>query len=211
MRKKHLLTGLYLIIDTDVISYPLKTILEIINQSPINIVQYRNKSASKKNVFENAYQIKQQLDPNKLLIINDHIDIALGLGDGVHLGQDDYPLERIHNIIPDDFILGISCHSLEEACVATQFDVSYIGIGALFETQSKNDATPVSIPELQKVCDKVSVPVCAIGGINFHNLDQVLTANIKMAASISYVWTTDDPLKTIYDMHEKILRIKTKD
>ena len=204
--KWHLVEGLYLIIDTDVISYPIEEIIEIINQSSVNIVQYRNKSASKKNIFKNAYKIKQQLDRNKLLIINDHIDIALDLGDGIHLGQNDYPLERIRNIVPDDFILGISCHSLKEARRATQFDASYIAIGCLFETKSKNDVTPVSIHELQKVCGEVSVPVCAIGGININNVDQVLTADIKMAALISYVWKTDNPLKAINDMHKKIMR-----
>jgi thiamine-phosphate pyrophosphorylase len=202
--KQHLLEGLYLIIDTDVISYPLEKIIETINQSPVNIVQYRNKSASKKIVFENTQKIRQQLHPNKLLIINDHIDIALELADGIHLGQDDYPLSHIRNIIPDDFILGISCHHLEEARVAAQFDISYLAIGCLFETNSKQDIVPVSIHELQKVCDAVSVPVCAIGGINLHNLEQVLTANIKMAALISFVWETDQPLKTINEMHEKI-------
>lgn len=204
--KLHLLKGLYLIIDTDVISYPIEEIIEIINQSSVNIVQYRNKSASKKIIFENAYKIKKQLNPNKLLIINDHIDIALDLGDGIHLGQDDYPLDRIRNVVPDDFILGISCHNLKEARLATKFDASYIAIGCLFETNSKHNITPVSIHELQKVCCEISVPVCAVGGITINNLDQALTADINMAALISYVWKTDNPLKTINDMHEKINR-----
>jgi thiamine-phosphate pyrophosphorylase len=168
-------------------------------------VQYRNKTASKKIIFDDLYKIKQQLDPNKLLIINDHIDIAIDLGDGIHLGQDDYPLERIRNIVPDDFIFGISCHSLEEARIAMQFDASYIAIGCLFETKSKNNVIPISIRELQKVCNEISVPICAIGGININNLDQVLVADVGMAALISYVWKTDNPLKVINEMHEKII------
>ncbi len=204
--KRHLLEGLYLIIDSDVIAYPIEEIIEIINQSPVNIVQYRNKSASKKNIFDNAYKIKQKLNPDKVFIINDHIDIALDLGDGVHLGQDDYPLNRIRNIVSDNFILGISCHSVKEACIAAQSDVSYIAMGCLFETKSKNNVIPVSIQELKQACDKVSLPVCAIGGINCDNLDKVLAANIKMVALISYVWKTDNPLKTINEMHEKIVR-----
>lgn len=203
---EHLLEGLYLIIDTDVIQQPLEDIIDIINQSPVNIVQYRNKSASKKTIFNNAYKIKQQLDSKKLLIINDHIDIALDLGDGIHVGQDDYPLGRIRNIIPSDFILGISCHSLKEANLAAQFGASYIAIGCLFETKSKNDITPVSIQVLKQVCDEVSIPVCAIGGININNLEQILPAKINMAALISFVWKTNHPLKTIIAMHEKILR-----
>lgn len=204
--KWHLLEGLYLIIDTDIISYPIEAIIEIINQSPVNIVQYRNKLASKKIIFENVYKIKKKLDPDKLLIINDHIDVALDLGDGIHLGQDDYPLDRIRNIVPDDFILGISCHNFKEACIATQFNASYIAMGCLFETKSKDDIIPVSIHELQKVCNDVSIPVCAIGGININNLNQVLKADIKMAALISYVWKTGNPLKAINEMHEKIIK-----
>ena len=198
------LRGLYLVIDTDVIPHPIEKIIDVINQSPVSLIQYRNKSNSKKIVFDNAYKIKKQLDKNKLLIINDHIDIALDLGDGIHLGQDDYPLERVRNIIRDDFILGISCHSLEEARTAAKLNASYIAIGCLFPTKSKNNITPVSIQELQKVCSEVTEPVCAIGGININNLDQILTADIKMAALISYVWKTDNPLRMIKDLHVKI-------
>jgi len=204
--KWNLLEGLYLIIDTDIISYSIEKIIEIINESSVYIVQYRNKLTSKKMFIEQAYQIKKQLYPNKLFIINDHIDIALDFADGIHLGQNDYPLERIRHIIPDNFILGISCHSLNEAQITMQYDASYIAIGALFKTKSKKDALSVSINELQQICNQISIPICAIGGINTHNLDQVLNANIKMAALISSVWETNNPLQTINDMHEKIIK-----
>lgn len=203
--KWHLLEGLYLIVDTDVISYSFEEIIQIINQSSVNIVQYRNKSASKKIIFDHACKIKQQLNPNKLLIINDHVDIALDVGDGIHLGQEDYPLDRIRNIIPDDFIFGISCHNLEEARMAMHYDASYIAIGCLFETKSKNNVIPVSVQELKKICNEVSIPVCAIGGINLHNLDEILKADVKMAALISYVWKTNNLLKCINEMHQKII------
>lgn len=199
------LEGLYLIIDTDIIPHPVEKIIEVVNQSAVKIVQYRNKSTSKQHVHAGAYKIKKLLDPNKLLIINDHIDIALDLADGVHLGQDDYPLERVRNITPDNFIFGISCHSQNEAYTAAKYDVSYIAIGCLFETKSKSDIVSVSIEELQKICCEVSIPVCAIGGINTNNLEKILTAQIKMAAIISHVWKTDDPLQTINNMHENIL------
>lgn len=203
--KSTLLSGLYLVVDTDVISHPLEKIIDIINQSPVNIVQYRNKSPSKKTVFDGAYQIKQQLDPNKLLIINDHIDIALDLGDGVHLGQDDYPLDRIRTMIPNDFILGISTHNTAEAFMAAQCGASYIAFGCLFATNSKRDTMPVSIAELKQICNSVSLPVCGIGGITHANLENVLSANAKMAALISYVWKTDNPLQMIKNMHEMII------
>lgn len=200
------LKGLYLIIDPDVILTPLDTMIRIINETSIQLVQYRHKSANKRTVFENAYKIKQELDADKLLIINDHIDIALDVADGIHVGQNDYPLERIKNIIPNDFILGISCHNLKEAHIATSFNPSYIAIGCLFETKSKNDITPVSLNELQQVCHEISLPICAIGGINSDNLNEVLNANISMAALISFVWKTVDPLTTINEMHKKIIQ-----
>jgi thiamine-phosphate diphosphorylase len=206
-----LLSGLYLIIDTDVVPSSLEKTIDVINQSNINIVQYRNKAASKKTIFKNASTIKQKLSPHKLFIINDHIDIALDLGDGVHIGQDDYPIERIRSIVPHDFIVGISCHDLKEAQIAMEVGASYIAIGCLFATKSKNDVVPVSLSELQKVCDIATVPVCAIGGINMNNLDKVLTADIKMAALISYVWQTDAPLRVINEMHEKIIKKSASD
>lgn len=209
LARKHLkrqsLEGLYLIIDPDIISYPMEQVIEVINQSSVNIVQYRNKSPSKKNVFQGAYFIKKNLAPTKVLIINDHIDIALDCAEGVHIGQEDYPLERIRNIIPNHFILGISTHHEAEARRAAEFDVSYIAVGCLFPTQSKQDVVPVSLQTLQTICKETSIPVCAIGGMTPYNLDQVLSANIRMVALISYVWKTKDPLKVIQDMHEKIL------
>lgn len=204
--KLRCLEGLYLIIDTDVISYPLEKIIDTINQSPVSIVQYRNKSLSKKNVFEGAKTVKERLDARKLLIINDHIDIAIDLADGVHLGQEDYPLARVRHILPNHFIFGISCHNLEEARAAIQLGASYIGVGCLFETSSKNDITPISIQDLKIICDTVSVPVCGIGGINTNNLDDVLSADVKMAALISHVWKSNNPLEVINQMHDKILR-----
>lgn len=206
--RSRLLSGLYLIIDPNVISYPIEEIVDIINQSPVTIVQYRNKLASKKTAYNEAYTIRKQLDSDKLFVINDHTDIALDLAQGIHLGQDDYPLKRIRNIIPADYILGISCHNILEARTAMSFDVSYIAIGCLFKTNSKSDTIPVTISELQAVCHESSIPICGIGGINTNNLDQVLTANIKMAALISYVWHTENPLQTINEMHEKITLAK---
>lgn len=199
------LKGLYLIIDTDVISQSLDEIISIINQSPVTIVQYRNKSSSKQQVYGGAKKVREHLNKDKRLIINDHIDIALELGDGVHVGQADYPLPSIRKIMPESFILGISCHNLDEVRHAQTCGATYIAIGCLFATKSKSNTTPVTLEMLKQVCDAVDVPVCGIGGITTANLAQVVSANVAMAALISYVWRVENPLREINAMHASIV------
>jgi len=190
------LKGLYLIIDSHVIQKPLDQVIEVINQSAVNVVQYRNKFDSKRAIYENADMIRKRLSSDKLLIINDHIDVALDVADGVHIGQGDYPMEYVRNILPEDYILGVTCHNYQEAIYAAQFNVSYIAIDCLF---------PISLEELQRVCDDIPKPICAIGGVSLDNLDQVLSAKVSMVALISDVWQTEDPLQSITLMHEKII------
>jgi thiamine-phosphate diphosphorylase len=199
------LQGLYPIIDSDVISMDIEKSVHMINQSPVNIVQYRNKTGSKKKIHSDALKIRKMLDSTKLFIVNDHIDIAMDVADGVHVGQDDYPVEFIRRIIPEYFILGISCHNLDEAQVAVQSGASYIAVGSLFDTISKNNALRVSMQVLASICGEIALPICGIGGINTLNLDHVLATGIKMAASISHIWKNQNPEKILCNMHEKII------
>lgn len=191
------LRGLYLVIDTSVIAYPLSVIAEVINASNVTIVQYRNKHQNKSEFYRDASHLKNLLDKNKVYIINDHIDVALDLADGIHLGQDDFPLDRIRHIVPDTFIYGISCHNQAEAAAAQTAGATYLSIGCLHPTNSKPDVTPTSLKTLEDVCKTSSIPVCAIGGMNQNNIDEVVTRGASMAAMISYPWSTTSPLTAI--------------
>lgn len=205
LTKQDKLKGLYLIIDTDIINLPIEIITNIINQSSVNLVQLRSKLSNKRPYLQNAIRFKELLHPDKLLIINDHVDIALDIADGVHLGQQDYPIERVRKLLPDDFLFGTTCHNIEEAKLAVNSGASYLSIGCMFPTQSKKDALPTSLAELKKIQQAVHIPICAIGGINLQNLASILSCKVSMIAVISSVWHELNPALAIESIQEQIL------
>jgi thiamine-phosphate pyrophosphorylase len=198
------LTGLYLIIDTDCISLPLATIVNYINQSSVSVVQLRSKTLNKRNFLNQAIEIKNLLHPDKLFIINDHIDIALDVGSGVHVGQEDYPVDRLRQFLPAHFVMGVTCHSVAEAKAAQEAGASYISVGCLFPTQSKNNTVPVSLLELEKIRAEVDLPLSAIGGIDEAHLSAVLAKKVNMIAMISAIWRSDNPLSAMETIQENI-------
>lgn len=199
------LTGLYLIVDVDIIKRPMEVIANVINNSSVNLIQFRSKLLSKRPYLQNALKFKTLLHPEKIFIINDHIDIAIDIADGVHLGQEDYDIKRVHKILPDHFLFGVSCHSLEEAKWAVNAGASYLSVGCLFPTKSKKNIQFTSLDELQKIQQNTSIPICAIGGINLKNLSIVLSYKIQMVAVISSIWQELDPAGIINCMQEKII------
>ena len=204
--KKDKLKGLYLIIDPNIIGLPLKKIIDTINKTEINLVQLRNKKLNKKEFIEDALLFKKLLNPNTLFIINDHVDVALDIADGVHLGLEDYPVERVRAIAPTDFLIGATCHNVKEAKKAELQGASYLSIGCLFPTLSKKDTTPTSLSELKKIREQSSLPISCIGGIDLKNITKVLPCNTEMIALISSVWKTKNPEKTINKLQKIILK-----
>jgi len=191
------LKGLYLIVDTDIIKMSIKSIAKIINKTSENLIQFRNKSLSKRDFLQNVIQFKRLLNSDKLLIINDHLDIALDIANGVHLGQTDYPLERARALAPDDFLIGTTCHNIKEAKAAVKAGASYLSIGCIFPTSSKKDATTTSLKQLATIRQEISIPICSIGGINTKNLTKVISCKVDMVALISSIWR--DPRSGSYD------------
>ena len=128
-----------------------------------------------------------------LLIINDHLDIALAVGaDGLHLGQDDLPMAVARQLMPPEMILGWSTHSLGEARMAAQHGADYIAVGPIFPSPSKPGVKPCGTELLKQVRKAVSIPLVAIGGINADNVTQVIEAGAQAVAVISAVAGADD-------------------
>jgi len=142
------------------------------------IIQYREKNIHRKIMLERAKALREITRPyNTLLIINDYIDIALLVeADGVHLGQDDIPLEAARRITPPGFIIGISTHSLEQAIDAEIRGADYIGCGPVFATPTKEHYLPIELEIVKQVIEQVQIPVVTIGGLNLDNLHQVKAA-----------------------------------
>lgn len=128
------------------------------------------------------------------LIVNDDADLALVVGaDGVHVGQKDLPVAEVRKIVPPAWIVGASTNNVEEARAAERDGASYVSVGNLFGSQSKHDTRPATLDVLRAVSKAVSVPVCAIGGINSDNIDSVIRAGAHMASVIAAVVSADDP------------------
>jgi thiamine-phosphate pyrophosphorylase len=150
------------------------------------VVQYRDKTSTKQEMLKIADEIRKiTKEYNSLFIVNDFIDIALMSGaDGVHLGQDDVPLFRARKITPDDFIIGISTHSLEQAIDEEKAGADYIGIGPVFGTPTKEEYNPIGLSCVREVLRSVSIPVVAIGGIDIGTIKELVEIGVQNVAMV---------------------------
>jgi thiamine-phosphate pyrophosphorylase len=126
-------------------------------------------------------------------IINDNVEVAVQAdADGVHLGQKDGRIEEAREKLGFNKIIGLSAHNVEEALSAQQKGADYIGVGAVFQTATKKDASPLSFATLQEVCLTVEIPVVAIGGITKNNILQLSGSGVDGVAVISAVFAEPD-------------------
>ncbi|TMW70417.1 thiamine phosphate synthase [Alteribacter natronophilus] len=155
-----------------------------------DIIQLRDKTGSKRDVLEKARALRELTRKhNVTFIVNDHIDVALTVdADGIHLGQDDLPLEDARRIMGPDKIIGISTHHIGEARAAEAGGADYIGVGPVFPTKSKTDVVdPVTTGYVRQVAEEIRIPFVAIGGIKLHNVDEVIDAGASRICAISEI------------------------
>lgn len=112
--------------------------------------------------------------------------------DGVHVGQSDMEAGDVRALLGDDKILGVSAQTVEQAVLAEQRGADYLGVGAVFHTGSKADADNVSHETLKAICEAVSIPVVAIGGIGRHNVSELKGSGICGIAVISAIFAAKD-------------------
>lgn len=159
------------------------------------IVQIRDKNASDRDFYEAAMAIRMlTADAGAVLFVNDRVHIAAAVeADGVNVGQDDIPVSAARGILGPKAIIGLSCNCIEQAIEAENQGADYVGFGPVFPTYTKHDAGPVSgIKTLKLVCEKVKLPVVAIGGIGASNIAEVAAAGATGAAVISAIVCADD-------------------
>lgn len=179
-----------------------KTFLSIIEKSiegGIDIIQLREKNENENKIIELAKQIKKIIkNTNVLFIINDRIDIALACdADGVHLGQDDLPIQEARKITPDGFLIGLSTHSIEQGMRALTYDVDYLGVGPVFQTPTKPHYKPAGLEYVGWASNNIDkIPFFAIGGIDEANIGKVMDAGAKKVAVVRAIMNAKDPLKT---------------
>jgi thiamine-phosphate pyrophosphorylase len=156
------------------------------------LIQYRDKVAYPRLLLSRAVRFGAACrTAGALFLVNDRLDVALLAGaDGCHLGQDDLPLPAARRIVPKNFLLGASTHSVPEARRAQEEGADYIGVGAVFRTMSKGDALEPRGPKLvAEVAGAVSVPAVAISGITRENVRAVIRAGAAAFAVISDLFT----------------------
>jgi len=159
-------------------------------------IQFRQKTGATREMIEIVRQLKQLcINSGATLIVNDRIDVAVAAdADGVHLGQDDFPIPLARKLLGESRIIGGSAATLEEAqkCLAEGAD--YIGFGPVYPTASKADAAPATgIKLLKQAVEAIPLPIIAIGGVNVENTPEVIRAGARGIAVISAVCCQEDP------------------
>ena len=163
------------------------------------IVQLREKNISTKDLYEKALKVKEICkNYGALFIINDRLDIAQAVGaDGVHLGQSDMPIEEARKILKDKFLIGATARNIEEAKKVELSGADYIGSGAIFGTNTKDNAKKLEMEELKKIVASVKIPVFAIGGININNVGILKNIGLQGICSVSGILSEIDCKKAV--------------
>ncbi len=159
-------------------------------------VQLRSKSSSARELLDLARKLLPMVRAaGALFIINDRLDVALAAGaDGVHLGPDDPPVRAVRQAVADDFIIGCSVDTVEDAAQAEADGADYIGVGTVYRTANKPDAGDViGLPGLEQVVGGVNIPVVGIGGITPERAHDVAKTGACGAAVIGAVMSAEDP------------------
>ena len=157
-------------------------------------VQLREKELDYDAFFKEAVQLKKLCGSyNVPFVINDNVEIALKMdADGVHVGQSDMEAGDVRALIGNDKILGVSAQTVEQAVLAEKRGADYLGVGAVFHTDSKADAVDVDYETLKDICKSVNIPVIAIGGIGKHNVSMLKGSGICGIAVISAIFAAKD-------------------
>ncbi|MGE7903965.1 thiamine phosphate synthase [Peribacillus sp. NPDC094092] len=205
MKKSQIDLSLYLVTEESLALEELTRIIAESVSGGVSIVQLREKNNSSLSFYKKASALKQLLNELSIpLIINDRVDIALAVAaDGIHIGQDDLPLTVVKQMVPEDMIVGLSVSTLEEALEAERNGADYIGVGSVFPTKTKQDATLMAIGDLEEICRSVSIPAVAIGGITADNISTLSGSGLSGAAVVSAIMNADSPKRA----SESLLKI----
>lgn len=151
------------------------------------MIQLRYKEGTTRELLELGKELKSLCHRyNSYCIVNDRLDVALAIeADGVHLGQDDMPVEEARTILGEKAIIGATCKTVEQAIRAQAEGSDYIGSGAMFQTTTKKDAKLMSIETLNAIAKAITIPVLAIGGITKENIEEIMGTGIAGVAMSS--------------------------
>lgn len=174
----------------------------------VRLIQLREKELPLRTLLSLAEDIRTlTARADALLIINDRIDVALAVGaDGVHLGQDDFPLDAARRLAPE-LILGASTHSIEEARLAIEQGASYINIGPLFPTHTKAwSGNFLGFEGLENIAHHVTIPFTVMGGIKKEHIPELLRLGARTIAVVTAITAAPDPAEAARELLHGIRR-----
>ena len=189
-----------------------RTLYEVVKESldgGVTFLQLREKTLDEAHFLEEAKELQKLCKEYKVpFIINDNVDIAVAMNaDGVHVGQSDMEAGDVRAKLGPDKIIGVSTQTVEQAILAEKHGADYLGVGAVFPTTSKDDAAEVSYDTLKAICEAVSIPVVAIGGITQENVVKLTGSGIDGVAVISAIYAQKDIKKAAADLKAAVKAI----
>lgn len=170
----------------------------------VTMVQLREKELSQEEFLKEAREIKALCRKYQVpFLINDNVEIALAVdADGVHVGQSDMEANAVREKLGPDKIIGVTAKTVEQAQRAEKAGADYLGSGAIFGTATKQDAKKMELETLRAICESVSIPVVAIGGITKENALRLRDCRLAGAAVVSGIFAQPDIEKTTRELKE---------
>lgn len=185
-------------------------VLDACLKAGVRLVQLREKDLDDRALLERAIAFrKRTADADALLIVDDRIDIALAVdADGAHLGETDLPVDAARRVAPE-LLLGASSHNLDEALAAQEAGASYVNIGPIFATQTKQVACGALGPEaITEIAPQLRVPFTTMGGIKAHNVHEVLRRGARRIAVVTAVTEAKDVRAAAAELRRAILEYR---
>lgn len=197
---------LYLITDsTDLNEDDFLNIIEEACIGGVTLVQLREKNRSDREHLELAFKVKDITDKYDIpLLIDDRLDIAMILDCGVHLGQTDIPVSYARKLLGKDQIIGATAKTVEQALEAETLGADYLGVGAIFPTTTKVKTVIIEVSTLNSICENVSIPVMAIGGLNIDNYTILKDSPIDGICVVSAIMKKENPRLEAKKLREAI-------
>ena len=174
-----------------------QTLLEQVEQALIGgatLVQLREKELDEETFLREAVDMAKLCHRHGVpLLINDNVEIARRSGaDGVHIGQNDIEAASARSILGSEMIVGVTAKTVDQAIRAQEAGANYLGSGAVFGSSTKTNAKPMTKELLKSICNAVSIPVVAIGGINRNNILELAGTDLSGVSVVSGIFAAAD-------------------
>ena len=168
--------------------------IETACRSGVTIVQLREKNLTTNQYYQLAKQVKEITDAYQVpLIIDDRLDVCLAVdAAGLHIGDDELPVSVARQVLGPDKVLGVTAKTVKRALEAEEGGANYLGTGAIFPTTTKENAPITLISTLKTICQRVAIPVVAIGGLTLENINQLAATGIAGVAVVRDLMQAED-------------------